>query len=107
MKCLVCGKRASIKSPPYGFLPCMVCRRRMQKITKPRTTTEVTTENIKEDRKKFSKDLTQPFRQGQLSKEYIEAHPDSIKEMLKEKHITEDEVKKAKNIWDLDYYKKE
>lgn len=79
----------------------------MKSIVKPKVTGEITTEAIKEDRKIFKKDLTQPFKDGNLAKEYIEAYPDRVKEMVKESHITEEEVKKAKNIWDLDYYKKE
>jgi len=107
MKCLICNRRNAVKVDPFGYLPCLPCRRKMQKIVKPRTTTEVTTESIKEDRKKYATDLTQPFRGGQLSKEYVEAHPDRVKEMVKEGHVTQKEIVSAKNIWDLNYYKDE
>jgi len=79
----------------------------MQKITKPRRTSEVTTESIKEDRKKYADTIVQPFRQGQLAKEFVEAYPDRVKEMVKEKNITQEEVKNAKPVWtEESYYKK-
>ena len=107
IKCLICQRRNAVKVDPFGYLPCLPCRRKMQKIVKPRTTTEVTTESIKEDRKIYQKDLCQPFRQNELSKEYVEAYPDRVKEMVKEKHITQEEVSKSKYIWgDENYYKK-
>ena len=70
-------------------------------------TGEVTTEQIREDRKIFKKDLYQPFRGGELSKEYVKAHPDSVKQMVAEGNVTKEEVKGAKRVWGLDYYKKE
>ena len=107
MKCLLCGKEKAIKHPLYGFLPGLNCQKKQRSYQKVGITAEITTSQIKEDRKKYKTDLTQPFRGGELSKEYVEAYPDRVKEMVKEKHVTESELKNAKNIWDLDYYKKE
>ncbi len=106
MKCLVCLKGNARRVEPYGWLPCESCTKRQREISKPKTTVEVTTDQIREDRKVFKKDLYQPFRQGELSKEYVEAYPDRVKEMVKEKHITEEEVGEAKDVWDFDYYKR-
>ena len=108
MLCLICQKRNAVKVDPFGWLPCLPCRRKMQKVVKPRTTTEVTTESIKKDRKIYQKDLYQPFRQNELSKEYVEAYPDRIKEMVKEGHVTKEEIKNAKNVWtESEYYRKD
>ncbi len=67
----------------------------------------MTSGEIKESRKIFKKDIVQPFRDKQLSKEYVKAYPEKVKQMIKEGNITEEEVKKAKPVWDLDYYKEE
>jgi hypothetical protein len=48
---------------------------------------------IKEDRKKYAKDLIQPFRDGVMSQEFIDAYPQQAKKYPK------DLVSKAKNVW--------
>jgi hypothetical protein len=104
-KCLICLKRPAVKVEPYGYLPCLVCQK--QKIKKA-TNIEVTTEEIREGRRVFKKDITQPYRDGQLSKEYVEEYPNRIKEMIKEGNITQEEVKNAKPVWgETEYYKHE
>lgn len=108
MKCLICQKRNAVKVEPWGYLSCLVCRKKMQGIVKPKITGEVTTDQIKEDRKIFKKDITQPWRDSHLSKEFVEAYPDKVKQMLKEKTATEEEVRNAKNLWtEEEYYKRE
>ena len=107
MRCLNCHKEPATIHSLYGIMAGKKCLARMGKIAKLKVSIEVTTSEIKEDRKKFSKDLTQPFRQGELSKEYVEAYPDRVKEMVKEGHVTQKEIVSAKNIWDLNYYKDE
>jgi len=60
---------------------------------------EFTTDSIREQRKEFAKDIIQPFRHGQLSKEYVEAWG------TKHLNVKPEEVKKAKNTWqELSYY---
>lgn len=105
MKCLLCGKRESLNVPPYGYLPCLVCRKRQRELVKPSITVEITTAKIKEDRQVYKKDILQPFRDSHLSKEYVEAYPERVGQMLKEGNITVKEVNEAKEVWDLDYYK--
>ena len=107
MKCLICKKHQAVNVAPFGYLPCKSCQARQRKTTDPGVTGEITTDAIREDRKVFKKDLTQPFRDGHLAKEYVEAYPERVKKMIEEKHITKEEVKKAKDVWGLDYYKKE
>jgi hypothetical protein len=107
MKCLLCGKRESINIQPYGLMPCLDCQKRQRNLTKPKQAIEVTTSQIKEDRKIFKTDIVQPFRDSNLSKEFVEAYPDKVKQMVKEGHVTEREVKESRPVWDLEYYKKE
>lgn len=108
MKCLLCGKRKAVKASIVGWMPCRVCQKRQREILKPKPAIEVTTDQIKEDRKIFQEDILQPFRDGQLSKEYVDTRPERVKEMIKEGHITEQEVKEAKDVWiENDYYKRQ
>lgn len=51
-------------------------------------------ERIKNERVKYFKDMVQPWRQGEASREYIEQHPDKAKKMF-----SESEIKKSKYVW--------
>ena len=42
---------------------------------------EFTTENIRSERQEYFKSLIQPFRGGELSKEYVEAYPKHVKKI--------------------------
>jgi uncharacterized C2H2 Zn-finger protein len=60
---------------------------------------EFTTDEIKQGRKKYRKELLQPFRQGEVSKEYLDAYPDKKEGMIKEGIITQQQADKAKEVW--------
>ena len=51
-------------------------------------------ERIKNERKQYFKDLVQPWRNGEPSKEFIDTYPERSKGMF-----TEKERKTAKNVW--------
>lgn len=85
-----CGNNATIDSF-YGVIPCGDCQRKP--IKKLETSIEFTSESIKRQRKDFKQDILQPYRKGELSKEYIE------KWGTKRLKVTADEVKKAKYVW--------
>lgn len=63
----------------------------------------MTTKEIKESRVQYAKEIIQPFREGVVSKEYLEAYGDKgIK-------ATKQEIKNAKYVWhgiEGNYYKK-
>ena len=63
---------------------------------------EFTTESIKSERVQFANDQLQSHRGGQLSREFLEAHPQQAKKMLKAKVITKEDVKKSKYVWRSD-----
>ncbi len=63
---------------------------------------EFTTSKIKEERVTYANDMLQTHRGGELSREFLEAHPRRAKEMLKDKVITKEEVKKSKYVWACD-----
>ncbi len=99
LKCPAC-RNEGIIDPQYGLIACLSCREKTTRMSE--RTYEFVPEHIKEERKEFKDQTIQPFRNGVLSKEYID--------MYGTKHITatEEEVKNAKNVWgrDLgDYYK--
>jgi hypothetical protein len=56
-------------------------------------------ERIRDDAKKYAKDIIQPFREGNLSREFVDNYPDQVKGMVKEGSITQKEVEKAKEVW--------
>ena len=64
------------------------------------TSIEFVPGRIKDSRKEYFNSIVQPYRQGELSKEYIEAHG------TKGIDPTPEEIMKAKDVWkDLEGYK--
>ncbi len=97
--CLNCNKHKAVKHPRLGYLPCLSCQQKQR--STPQKQDELPGESIKQQRREFAPDMLQPWREGQLSKEYLDKHgTENIK-------VTPEEVKNAKNVWkgDLgDYY---
>jgi len=65
---------------------------------KPKTY-EFVPQRIKDERVKYRKEILQPYRSGQLSKEFCEEYPQQVKKMVKAGAVTKKEVAKAKNVW--------
>lgn len=63
---------------------------------------EFTTQKIKDERVEFANDQIQSHRGGELSREFLEAHPQRAKQMLRDGAITKEQVKKSKNVWGRD-----
>lgn len=107
-RCLNCNLRPAQKSVTLGWIYCKACIKKHQQINKLNETIELTTDEIKTSRKEYKKDILQPFRSGQLSREYAKAYPQKVKEMIKEGSVTVDEVRKSKNTWlETSYYKED
>ena len=83
MKCLVCNINDAIKDPQLGYLACQSCRARQAGFTKPSYPIEFTSQNIKDERKKYFKSTIQPWRDGQPSLEYQKAYPEQAGKMFK------------------------
>lgn len=60
---------------------------------------EFTTSKIRDERVEYANDMLQSHRGGELSREFLEAHPQRAKQMLKEGSVTKDEVKNSKYVW--------
>lgn len=60
---------------------------------------EFTTQEIKDGRKTHFKSLTQPFRNGEISREFVEAFPEQVKKMITESSVSIDQVNNAKYVW--------
>lgn len=58
------------------------------------TPREYIPERIKADRKQFARDLLQPRREGEPSREFIEAYPTQSARMF-----SKEEIRKAKPVW--------
>lgn len=63
---------------------------------------EFVPQSLQEERVKYANDQLQSHRGGQLSREFIEAHPKQAKQMLKDGAITKEDVKKSKYVWKSD-----
>lgn len=55
---------------------------------------EFVPDRIKEDRKKYAKDILQPWRSGEASREFIDAYPERSKKLF-----TKKEIATAKKVW--------
>lgn len=106
--CPICYKEPATIDPLYGVMGGKKCMSRMKEISKPKIPVEMTSVEIKDDRKKYSTDILQSWRDSNLSKEYVKKYPERVKLMVKEGNVTQSEVNSAKNVWDdLHYYKDE
>lgn len=99
MLCPVCSANDAIKDAQLGVLPCESCKTRHSKFKKPDKLHEFTSESIKEGRKKYFKSIVTRYRDGELSKEFVEAYPERAKAMVKEGIHTKKEIKNAKEVW--------
>lgn len=73
MLCTVCRKGEANKSSIYGLLPCDDCQKRRSKQPLPQST-EIIPESLRNDRKEHARSILQPYRNGQLSKEFIDTY---------------------------------
>lgn len=88
--CPVCHVREAGYKQFLGVIPCENCRKSSGKLSKQ---IEFTSQNIKDERKQFAKDLIQPFREGHVSKEYVETYG------TKRIDVSPNELKNLKNCW--------
>src|SRR3990167_4671699 len=89
-KCPNCLKRKAIIDEVLGVTFCKVCR---QERDKPHYEREWTSENIKESRREFKKDIIAPFRGGVFSDEYYQEYGTSgVK-------VTEEQIKNKRKVW--------
>lgn len=58
-----------------------------------------TKSRIQDQRREHRKFLTQPFRDGQVSKEYLDYYPGQKEKMIKEGIITKKQADNAKEVW--------
>ena len=103
MICLNCNKNKAQNISPYGFLPCTECQEHQRQLSKPKKSVEMTTDQVRNERKMYSKDILQPFREGVLSKEYLKEYGTAT---IK---ATPEDIKNAKNVWsgENEYYQPE
>ena len=99
MKCLTCNLRPAQIDKHYGVLDCKECQQRQSKFAKPYQNVEFTSGEIKEGRKEYARSIIQKYRNGELSREYVEAYPERAKAMVKTGIHTEKEIKQARSVW--------
>lgn len=57
------------------------------------------TDQMKKERGIHAKDMVQPFRGGEFSREFAKLYPDQTKKMIDGGSVTKDRVIKSKNVW--------
>ncbi len=99
-KCPTCENEGEM-SKRFGLIACKDCRTKETKLSD--RTYEVVPDHIKQEREEYKSQTIQPFRNGVLSKEYVDLYG------TKYIDATPEEVKNAKNVWSRelpgDYYK--
>ena len=94
---LACGLRSAARGQSKAASSLRAALdQKFDKIAKP---IEITTEDIKQQRKEYSDDILQPFRDGQLSREYLEKF--GAKKRIV---VTKQDAENAKNVWIEDKY---
>lgn len=101
MECPVCRKNEAIKDPEYGILPCLPCQDRQAELAEPAKVPEFAGETIKENRKKYWKDIHGAHRKGIPSAEFRDTFG---KEAMKRQGFSDKEISKAKQVWNDDKY---
>lgn len=91
-KCPACNTNPANYDPSFGVLPCDSCQSRRRQNKLPQLY-EVITETLRRDRKEHAKSIIQPYRNGQVSKEWIETYG------TKGIKASKEEIKNAKYQW--------
>lgn len=93
MICPVCLEHDAQEDAIYGFLPCVHCQNRRRRLRGPDHPVEFTSDEVRDGRRSHLKSIIQPWRSGQLSKEYIDMYgTNGIS-------ATDDEIASAKEVW--------
>lgn len=92
------------RHPKYGacrIVACPLCRGKAKHIGYKTTGMLLHWELDQENgpRTQFGKDTIQRYREGQLSREFVETYPKQIQGMIKEGVITKEQVRKSKPVW--------
>lgn len=95
MICLVCSKNEATKDQFLGYIPCQSCLAKQKGWEKPGESHEFTTQEIREARVEHDKSIIQPYREGKVSRKYLEQHG------TKGIQVTKKEIKEAMNKPDV------
>lgn len=93
MLCLQCQKEEAIKDQEYGILPGKNCQEQNNTIPVPKSH-DFASPLTKLHRKEYASEMFQPYVNGVLSREFVEAHGTD-----KLHGVGEKEIKKAKYVY--------
>lgn len=104
MKCPVCHIDIATKHPILGILPCNKCLQKQRKLQGMSSFVEFTTEDIRQQRKAYWKDIMPMHRYGVLNKSWLERYGEK---KAKQHGFSEKEINKAEYNWNEEggYYK--
>lgn len=92
LKCPECDKNNALVDPVYGITACKSCQDKSEPLNFEYH--EFTSGSIKEQRKEYSRAMLQPYVNGVLSREFVEAHGTS-----KLAGVTKQDIKNAKYVY--------
>lgn len=92
--CPQCHNEEAEKNYEYGILPGAKCKQKNSEIPKPHQTFDFASPLTKLHRKEYASEMFQPYVNGVLSREFIEANGTS-----KLYGVTEKDIKKAKYVY--------
>lgn len=92
-RCPQCRSRKAERHPIYGIINCKICRDNNIDLSPLPKPPEMTSQTVKEERDKYARSIVQPYRNGVLSKEYLDMYG------TKGINPSDKDIKGAKNVW--------
>ncbi len=99
--CPKCEKEEAIVDSMYGIMDGEKCKKMSEEenIAGMGSYPEFLPQYMHSQRKDYAADQIQSHRGGELSREFIELHPERVKGMVDAGVVTKEEVKKSKYVW--------
>ena len=103
MLCPSCFTNEAQQHITYGILACAACTAKRRRLLSPSNPQEFTTESIKEQRKAHTSDFLPMHNRGELDKGWVDRYG---AKKAKQHGFSDNEIKRAKYVWNEGYYKK-
>jgi hypothetical protein len=97
MLCPSCHSHPTDSDPRWGVMICIICKKRQEKLKKPSSLPEFTTEDIKNQRKEFAEDIMIDHYKGHLNKAWVEKWGEGE---AKKRGYSDKEIKEAQYTYD-------
>lgn len=92
-QCPNCHQRPATLHPQLGVLPCDSCQQKQDRLLKPGSLPEFTTEDIKTQRGEFMDDIEPPHYKGALNKHWVQVYGEQA---ALDRGFSQEEINNAK-----------